>query len=235
MALARFETRAHAAGLLLAALGAGAVRAQPAEVSPWSFSLTSATEYVSKGTGKSDGDPHLAVGVERALGRLAYSGAWAGNARTSQGSDAEAHLYLGVRPRVGGTRFDFRVFYKNQPGAEPGVQEDFLELRADVSRSSGAAQLRVRTEYSPDGYALTRQAWWFEAEAGVPVTDRLSASAGYGVREQEGGVDYNAWNLGAEFELTDALTLELRWFDTSAHGRGEQYDGRAVGSANFRF
>ena len=51
----------------------------------------------------------------------------------------------------------------------------------------------------------------------------------------DGGVDYNAWNVGAKHRLTDALALDLRWYDTDRHSAGEPYEGRLVASAAYSF
>ena len=45
-----------------------------------------------------------------------------------------------------------------------GVQQDYVEFRADASRPLGPLKARVRIEYSPDSYAATEQAWWFEGQ-----------------------------------------------------------------------
>jgi len=218
---------AAAAGLALAAQDAA--RAQDG----WNVSFVGATEYISKGAGKSDG-PHGALTVERAFGR-AYAGGWIGKVSTSKGADAEAHLYAGVKPTLAGVNFDLRAYYKTLPGTVPGVQQDLFEARVDASRSFGPTRLRLRAEYSPDSYASVGQAWWFEAEARQKLSERLSLVGAVGRREQDGGASYTAWNAGLRAAVSKTLDLDVRWYDTDARGLGDAYNGRVVAAVTARF
>ncbi|MNL51803.1 hypothetical protein D3C87_1749320 [compost metagenome] len=47
--------------------------------------------------------------------------------------------------------------------------------------------------------------------------------------------DYTAWNLGAAYQLTEHLALDVRYFDTDEHGFGSAYDSRAVASLKATF
>ena len=60
-------------------------------------------------------------------------------------------------------------------------------------------------------------------------------SAAVANRMADGGIDYNAWNLGAKHRLTDTVALDLRWYDTDRHSAGEPYEGRLVASAAYSF
>lgn len=214
--------------------GSPALAQESDEDSPWSFEGVIASEYISKGTGKSGEDPGFEARIEREFG-MAYAGAWAANAITSQGGDAEFQLYAGAGATAGPFELDGRITYKTAPGTADGFQDDWIELRGSASTRVGKTRLALKVEYSPDSYALTEQAWWAEAEVSRPIAEDWTVSAGYGVREQDGGADYRAWNAGVTWELRDGVALDLRWYDTDSHSLGANYDGRLHASVTVSF
>jgi hypothetical protein len=193
-----------------------------------------ASEATSKGLGKSDGAPQAAVRLETEAQGLTW-GAWIGNIVTSEGADAEAHLYVRLDREIGAARVALTAFHKSFPGTRPGVQDAHSEFQVDLRHSAGPVTLRHRLEYAPDGYSGVRQAWWAETAATIDVAPRLAASAAVGRRKQVGSADYAAWNAGLEYELTDAVALGLRYFETDAHDLGERYGPRLVVSATIGF
>lgn len=200
----------------------------------WSGAVTLASQAISKGAGKSEGDPHAAITVQRGFGQ-AYAGTWWGNIKTSQGADSEIHLYAGTTREWAGTGFDLRAMYKTHPGTRDGVQEDQVEFRADATRPLGANKLRLRVEFTPDGYAAAEEAWWAEGQISRKLAGKLTASAAVGVREQNGGADYTAWNVGLRYALSKPLGVEVRWYDTDSHRLSDNHDGRLVASATVGF
>ena len=193
-----------------------------------------ATDYMSKGTSKNGGEPALSGSLEASSG-VFYAGTWASEAVTSQGGDAELHLYAGARPELAGFKWDLRAMAKTIPGTAPGVQESYAEFRADATRAFGKAKARVRVEYSPDNYGATRQAWWVEGQLSHPIGTRFTASAALGRREQDGGADYTAWNIGGAVKVTDRVALDMRWYDTDSHELGKIYRGKMVAALSLAF
>ena len=200
----------------------------------WSGNVTAASEYISKGVGKSDGDPHASLTLQRDFGE-GYAGAWSGNVKTSQGADSEIHLYVGTGREWAATEFDLRAIYKTLPGTRDGVQEDHFEFRADASRSLGANKLRLRVEFAPDSYAAVEEAWWIEGQVSRKLTDKLTAIAAVGAREQNGSPDYTAWSAGVRYAVSKQLGVEVRWYDTDSHRLSDNHDGRLVASATVGF
>lgn len=200
----------------------------------WSVKPTLASEYISKGTGKSAGDPAFQLDVNYDLGPV-YLGGWGSNADVSQGGDSELHAYIGAKPKLGEVGFDLRAMLKTMPGTREGVQSEWLELRADATMPVAGTDLRLRIEYSPDNYAATEAAWWVEGQVSRKLATDWRVSAAYGLREQDGGADYRAWNAGVTWKATDKLALDLRWYDTDSHERGVNYDGRLFASATLAF
>jgi uncharacterized protein (TIGR02001 family) len=200
----------------------------------WAVEATGASQLVSKGTGKSAGDAAFQLEATWDFDPV-YIGAWGSNADVSQGGDAELHAYVGVKPKVGDVAFDLRAMVKTMPGTPGGVQSEWLELRADTTLPVAGTDLRLRVEYSPDNYAATEAAWWVEAQASRRLAEDWQVSAAYGLREQDDGADYRAWNAGITWKATETLALELRWYDTDSHERGENFDGRVYLAATVAF
>jgi uncharacterized protein (TIGR02001 family) len=219
-----------AAGALVGLLAPAAM----AQEKGWSFEVEAASEYISKGTGKSDGDPALQLDAAYDFGPVT-TGFWASNATTSRGGNSELHLYLASQYELGPVEFDLRGMLKHSPGTDSGFQDTWFEARMDATVPVAGTDLRLRVEYSPDNYADTDAAWWFEAQASRKLADAWEVSAAYGAREQDGGADYRAWNAGVTWQAMDRLALDLRWYDTDSHELGENYDGRVFVSATVAF
>ena len=205
-----------------------------AEAQSFSGELGVASQYIGKGLGKSDGDIAPFAKVEATLGQ-AYASVLVSDAAGAQGYDIEIVSTLGWRPKAAGFAFDLGVLNRDLPGSRAGVDADYWEYQADAARKLGPVATRLRINYSPDGFAATRAAWWLELQGAVAVSTATKVSAAVANRMADGGVDYNAWNVGAKHRLTDALALDLRWYDTDRHSAGEPYEGRLVASAAYSF
>ena len=205
-----------------------------AEAQSFSGELGVASQYIGKGLGKSDGDIAPFAKVEASLGQ-AYASVLVSDAAGAQGYDMEIVSTLGWRPKAAGFAFDLGVLNRDLPGSRAGVDADYWEYQADAARKLGPVATRLRINYSPDGFAATRAAWWLELQGAVAVSTATKVSAAVANRMADGGVDYNAWNVGAKHRLTDALALDLRWYDTDRHSAGEPYEGRLVASAAYSF
>lgn len=208
-------------------MAAGAVQAHAVDVQ-----VGVASEYVGKGLGKSAGDPSVNGTLEISGGDF-YASVFASTARLSQGSDAEIVSAIGWRPEAAGYKFDFSVANRDLPGTRAGVDANFWEYQADASRKLGPVNTRLRVNYTPDGFAGTKEAWWVELQGTVSVGPKTKASAAIADRTADGGAEYAAWNLGVKHKLTEKLALDVRWYDTDSHALGENYDGRLVGALTF--
>jgi uncharacterized protein (TIGR02001 family) len=193
-----------------------------------------ASEYTGKGLGKSAGDPSVNGAVEVSHGAF-YGSVFASTAKLSQGSDAEIVSAIGWRPEAAGYKFDLSVVNRDLPGTRAGVDANYWEYQADASRKLGPVNTRLRINYTPDGFAATKEAWWVELQGTVSVGPKTKASASIADRTADGGAEYAAWNVGVKHKLTDKLALDVRWYDTDSHALGENYDGRLVGALTFAF
>lgn len=193
-----------------------------------------ASEYMGKGIGKSAGEVAWSGQFEVSQGDF-HASVFASTAELSQGSDAEIITTVGWAPEIVGFEFDFSVLNRDLPGTAAGVDSNYWEYQADVSRSVGPVSGRVRVNYTPDGFAGTKEAWWVEAQAAYKISGATKASAALASRRAHGGADYAAWNVGVKHKLTDAVAVDVRWYDTDKHDLGEPYEGRLVGALTFAF
>ena len=200
----------------------------------WSVEIGAATEYVGKGLGKSDGDPSIFAGVQATHGGF-YGKVWASSADLPQGINAEIITSLGYKTRWAGNGLNISVMNRELTGAPDTLDSNYFEVQGDLGRRLGPVNTRLRVNYSPDGFSASEEAWWVELNGSVNVAEATRVSAAFANRASDGGADYNAWNVGATHDLNDNLAVDVRWYDTDAHFRGERYDGRLVAALTASF
>ena len=213
---------------------AGAAQASGPGEPEFSGRLGVATENVAKGLGKSDGEPSVSGGVEAAVAGF-YAGFSGSTVALSGGADAELVATIGYVREIGGIEVDASAMHKVHTNTVPGYDDRFMEYQVDVSRDLGAVGATLRLNYTPDGPGAGQDAWWVEGLAGAPLGDRTRVSGSLGRRITDSGVEYTAWNIGARRKLTDALGLDVRWYDTDEHAQGERYESRLVAALNYAF
>lgn len=219
---------------LIATIAAAVCFAGPVSAQSFGLDVGVASQYTGKGLGKSNEKVAPFAKAEVGFGD-GYASVFVSDAAGSQGFDMEIVSTVGWRSKAAGLDFDLGVVNRDLPGARAGVDDNFWEYQADASRKLGAVATRLRVNYSPDGFAATKQAWWVELQGTVAVAANTKVSAAVANRMADGGVDYNAWNVGAKHKLTDAFAVDLRWYDTDRHSVGEPYEGRLVAAATYSF
>lgn len=221
--------------LAVAAIAVSIAAPAFAQDDEWKISgeITATTDYISKGISKTDGNPALQAGWTAARGDF-YVTPWISNADFGPGADAEIKLTTGWAPEAWGYEWDWAVIGKAFPGTVAGVDDTMVEFQGAVKRSVGPADLRFLVNYTPDNYGASEQAWWTEATGGWKFSPKTRASGSVGYREQDGGADYWAWNLGVNYKLTEKLAADVRYYDTNGHEFGDVYDARVVGALKLR-
>lgn len=214
------------AGIVVAGLPAAA----SAQDINWQVGV--ASEYIGKGLGKSDGEPSVFGSAEIGAGQF-YASVFASTAKLSQGADSEIVSTIGWRPTVGEVKLDLALLNRELPGNRAGVDSNYFEYQADATRAFGPVSTRLRVNYTPDGYAATKEAWWIELQGSMALDAKTRASVALADRSADGGADYLAWNAGVKRKLTDQIALDVRWYDTDSHRLGESYDGRLVAALSF--
>ena len=221
-------TAVAATALLAAAVPAAAQTTGP----QWSFNAAATSDYVFRGVSQTEEGPAISAGVDVTTGQF-YAGAWASNvAFPGDGdTDAEVDLYGGVRPEVAGWALDLGLvgyFYAGQPN---GADYDYVELKAAASRAIGPATVGAAVYWSPDFFGASEdEATYVEANAAVSPADKWTISGALGRQVLSSDLDYTTWNLGAAYQLTDTLALDVRYHDTDQHDFGDIYGARAVAS-----
>ena len=235
MSSSNLQAARRTGAFFIAAASAVLLIASPAAANPdFDFQVGVASEYLGKGIGKSNGEVAWSGQVEASQGDF-HAGVFVSTAELSQGSDAEIVTTVGWAPEAFGFEFDFSAVNRDLPGTRAGVDANYWEYQADVSRSIGPVSGRVRVNYTADGFASTEEAWWVEAQGAYKISAKTRASVAVGSRRAHGGADYTAWNVGVKQKLTDAVSADLRWYDTDKHDLGEPYEGRLVGALTYAF
>jgi len=217
----------------LGVLSAGPAMAQDGDISV-DFNLGAATDYVFRGVSNTDENPQVFGGVDVSSG-IFYAGVWATNVDFDDGTDAEVDLYVGVTPTVGAVSFDFGALYYVYVDAPSGADYNYLELQAKASVPLGPATFGAGLYYVPDSYGHVDTSMYYEVNAEYAPTEKLVLSAALGRQTFDGPGDYTTWNIGAGYQLTDNLGLDLRYHDTDKHSFGKTYDSRVVLSAKVTF
>jgi uncharacterized protein (TIGR02001 family) len=202
-----------------------------------SYNVGVTSDYVFRGVSQTQNDPAVQGGVDLSSG-VFYAGVWASN--VDFGADdptAEVDLYVGVKPTVGDTSFDFGVLYYGyveDKGLTPG-SFSYTEFKAAASRAFGPATLGAAVYYSPEYPGKGGTSAYFEVNGAVPVAEKLTLSGAVGHQSIKNYGDYNTWNVGLAYALTDKLTADLRYHDTDEHNFGKIYDSRVVVSLKAAF
>lgn len=221
--------------LILALLAAPASALAQQETGDWRVNVAVGTDNRSKGTTKSDGDPFALAEFGWELNDF-YVVVEGETLDHSTGANVEAEINAGWTPETAGFAFDFNAAHKWYLDALPGTDDDAWEFTADVSRRlSETVDARLRFQYSPDSAGSTRSWTWIEARGRVRVHDRVRLSAAVGRREQVNSQDYTAWNVGAEVEINDWASLDLRWYDTDIANPSATYEEALVAVLNLGF
>lgn len=189
--------------LVLAALAATTIaHAGQAEVTTYG-SLTFASEYVDRSQTFSDGRPALQFYGEIESNGI-YGGLFASNVDFGDDENVEVDLYLGYRGALGDLSYDigYGRYYFDDSGDCCG--EVLLYLSYPLGDS---VEVQGALEYDPDAETLAS-----ELTLDFGVTEALHISGTYG-RNEAG--DNNYWNVGANYALADAWSLDLRYYDTT--------------------
>jgi uncharacterized protein (TIGR02001 family) len=220
----------------LALAGAAQAQSQDAAAPQWSFNVAGSSDYVFRGVSQTQEDPALSAGVDLTYGSL-YAGTWASNVDFGDGdTNAEVDLYGGIRPEVAGWNLDIGVvgyLYTNQPD---GADYDYAELKLAASRPVGPATLGAAVYWSPDFFGAPEdEATYVEANAAISPADKWTISGAVGRQFVSSDLDYTTWNLGAAYQLTPHLAVDVRYHDTDEHNFGDIYGARAVASLKATF
>lgn len=201
------------------------------------WNLAVGSDYVFRGVSQTEEDAAISGGVDLTTGAF-YAGAWASNVAFpgDPETDAEIDLYAGIRPEFAGWNWDFGAvgyFYTGQPN---GADYDYVEAKVAASRAFGPATIGAAVYWSPDFFgAAEDEATYVEANAAFAPADRWTISGAVGRQFVSSDFDYTTWNLGVARQMTDKLTVDVRYHDTDQSDFGDIYGSRAVVSLKAGF
>jgi uncharacterized protein (TIGR02001 family) len=193
------------------------------------------SDYVFRGVSQTQENAAISAGVDLTNGGF-YAGAWVSNVDFGDDTDIEADVYGGFRTEAAGFALDFGAvgyLYGDQPA---GADYDYVELKAAASRAVGPATVGAAVYWSPDFFGASEdEATYVEANAAVTPADKWTISGAVGRQFVSSDLDYATWNLGAAYQLTRNLAVDVRYHDTDEHDFGDSYGSRAVASLKATF
>ncbi|MGO4703493.1 TorF family putative porin [Dyella sp. 2RAB6] len=247
----------HLSSLALALLLAGVATHACAEdtaapdTTGWrtTFNAGAQSDYVFRGISQTNERPSGFAGVDVAYDSQFYLGAWTSNVDFSPSGDTrtsqEVDLYGGWRPTLAGINFDLGYIYYGYRNQPRGLRESYAETYLRASHAFGPVTLGVAAYHSPNFPGISRRATYGEANIGYTFNATWSASAAWGRQatahatvHDDGSASrfaYNTWNLGLTWAINNHTSLDLRYWDTSAHGSGDIYGSRMVAGLKATF
>ncbi|MCB1459939.1 MAG: TorF family putative porin [Nitratireductor sp.] len=170
----------------------------------WGVALTS--NYMSNGITQSDDRPAAQGYVELSSG-IVYTSLWMSSVRLGDDIDGydnvEFDLAWGIRPELGPLAFDIG-YYRYLYDRTGNCCGEWIAT-ADWKLTDGLT-LKGGVKYDPASHGRLAKAG-FE----LGFAEKFSVSAEY----QENLVDHvNDWNAGLGYQLSDTLSLDLRYHDS---------------------
>lgn len=196
-----------------------------------SVSLSAATDYMFRGVSQTDVKPAVFAAVN-AKWHGFYAGAGTENV-DFLGINQEYDVWAGYVLPVGKASLDIGVVrygYVDSP-----IKIDTVEFKAALSGSVGKLGLGAAGYYTSNYFGSKDGAFYGEATASYPLTDKLSVSGAIGRQEIDHAPDYTTWNLGLSFKVLKGATIDLRYHDTSTSAFGRLGRARVVGSFSVNF
>jgi uncharacterized protein (TIGR02001 family) len=219
-----------AATALAFALVCRPVSAQDRPEITWNVGV--ASDYVFRGYSQTDGNAQVFGGVDATLGDF-YAGSWASNVDFGDGTDVEVDLYGGYSSEIEGFEVDFGFAGYLYPSQPDGSDYDFVELKADISRTIGPVTMGTSLSWSPDYFGDDESATYVEANAAFALADGWEVSGAVGHQTLDVSGDYSTWNIGVGYSLTETVLIDVRYSDTDLDDR--LADGKFVASLKFGF
>lgn len=219
----------------LAAAAAFAAAAGSASAQDIAYSVAAQTDYVFRGFSQTAEDPAIQGSIDY-TNDIFYAGVWASNVDFGDSTDAEVDLYGGVRKEVSGFAFDVGVvgyLYVDAPELAGG-DYNYVELKGAVSRAVGPVTAGAAIYYSPDFFGIDDEATYVEGNIAFTPIDKVTVTAAIGKQYLNVTDDYNTWNAGVTYAITDNLVADVRYHETDVEGVSIASD-RVVGTLKVLF
>jgi uncharacterized protein (TIGR02001 family) len=175
--------------------------------------VTAVSDYDFRGITQTAKDPALQASVDYSHSSGFYAGAWGSNVDFGDCCDENVELDVYAGFRGGETvTYDVGLVYYTYPGAD---SINYPEMYAGI----GYKWLSGKLWYSNDFGNGNESAYYYEANAAIPLPANFAASAhigrsdgDYWDRYYDGG--YTDWSVGVTYAISN-FTLGLKWVDGS--------------------
>lgn len=230
--------------LVAAAASVAMSGAAMAEELKLSYNVGVASDYIFRGVSNTNTKGQVFGGVDATYG-IGYAGVWASNVDFgTPNPDVEIDVYAGVKPTVGPVALDLGVIYYGYSKDKNGLpgQFGYIEVKAAASTAVGPGTLGAALYYSPEFPGEGGEALYGEVNASAPIGEKLTLSGALGRQEVDtagyyAGLSdgYTTYNIGISAAITDHLTADLRYSDTSQHKFGNIFGEALTASLKASF
>lgn len=200
------------------------------------------TDYRFRGISQTDRDFAIQGGFDYAMNSGFYLGTWASNVDNfapsvvdgSNGAQTEVDLYGGYGYNITDTvALDINALFYYYPGAsQAGDQKDinYVEYTPGISYTGKNMSASFSVSYSPDFYAGSGHAFYYNTQFAFPLESWLTLDAHAGYQniednEQWGTPSYTDWSIALETDQF-GLNWKVAYIDTNLD------DDECFGGAN---
>ena len=177
------------------------------------------SNYVWRGVSQSDEDISVQAGAEVGFNNFNI-GLWGSSVDFQDDDEAsiELDLYGGYTfTLTDQTSINVGGIYYFYPGASGDLNYDFWEVNAGVSHSfTNGIEIGGSVSYSPEFFGDTGDAYYYEANATIPVYKGLYIDGHVGhsnLKESEGLEDYTDYGIGVGYTINN-LDFHVGYRDT---------------------
>jgi len=198
-----------------------------------SGNFTVVSDYRYRGISQSDLDPAIQGGFDLTHKSGLYAGVWGSNVSdfaNLNGSGLEMDVYGGYRTTVSGIGLDIgalRYIYPGNQGTtntratngSSGKSYDTNELYLGLSYGPVTYKYSHMISKNWFGYYADSGSQYHDVTLSLPLTDKVSAVAHYGMTKVKGNTvlkDYTDYKVGVAYDLGDGFTLGADYIGTSS-------------------
>lgn len=231
-------------------MSAALLVATPAMASDTFAVVSIGTDYMSRGTSQTFGDPAVTVYAEHSFDNGFYIAGFAADVDFDDdktfydGTKIEADVFGGYRGSIGKVDYDVGlglITYmgtKPLPDINPSGNWNMVEASLKLSRTFDKTTIGGTIGVTPDYFNNYGPSIWTEATVSHSFNDKISASAAFGRQQffepSSTGFpaklsDYNTWNVGITYNITPTLSVDARYHDNDTKvDLGSIYKPRGV-------
>ncbi len=211
-----------------------AAQAEDGEGLNVSASLTGATNYEWRGVSQSANDPAVFVAIN-----VGYKGFYAGAGTENvdfAGVKQEYDFWGGYALPLG-KNVKLDVGFVRYGYVDSAADIDTLEVKGALSGNVGKLGLTGAVYHTGNYFGSGNKATYYEAQASLPVAEKVTLSGAYGHQKVNSAFNYNNWRIGASYALAKNVTVSANWHDTDDNGVlfGRNGKSQLVGSFSVAF